>query len=102
MLNESGIAGSLREIAEHIRNGNLEQARMHIEILNFGRLQKPIPDPTKGPNRRMFIDPGGAFGTERVNATARWIERCQIALTSADQAAWLEAAENALKRWLER
>lgn len=101
MLNERSIAESLRTIIDHVEQGNFEQAQIHLDTLSFERLQKPIPDPSKGPGRRQFIDPGGAFGTERVNAVARHIRSCRDALSRGDQKQALDAAEKALGRWQE-
>jgi len=101
MLNEGSITESLRSVIDHLGRGNPEEGQLRLDALNFERLQKPIPDPTKGPGRRQFIDPGGAFGTERVNAVGRHIRLCREAVRRADQKRALEAAKEALKRWQE-
>jgi hypothetical protein len=102
MLDEQSIAASLKNVVDRLREVNFEQAEAELDTLNFERLQKPIPDPSKGAGRRLFIDPGGAFGTERVNATGRYITTCRAAMKRGDQKTALDAAERALKHWQEQ
>jgi hypothetical protein len=102
MLNEQSIEGALRNIIDHLEHGNLEQAQLQFVALNFERLQKPIPDPSKGSGRRQFIDPAGPFGTERVNAVGRYLRSCREAVSRGDQKHAVEAAKEALKRWQQR
>jgi hypothetical protein len=55
-LNEGLIVESLHGIVDSLGQGNLESARAILAALDFERLLTPIPDPTKGTGRRLFIE----------------------------------------------
>jgi hypothetical protein len=98
LLNENSIAQTLQEIVEDLQQGYLQNARTRLDVLEFERLRHPISDPTK---QRLFVDPAGPFGTERVNETGDHILQCEAALSRVDGSAALEAAQKALQRWQE-
>jgi hypothetical protein len=101
MLSEDGIRLTLNAIIQDIRQGKIENAQATLEVLNFERLLRPIPDTSKGPGQRLYIDPAGPFGIERVHEVADHLRKCRAALISQDANAALEAAQKALHRWQE-
>lgn len=100
MLNDQGIADTLRNALDHLRQGNLEQAAAHLKGMRFDRLLKPIRDPSVHPSRRVhFIDPAASFGAERVHETGDHIRACLDAIAANDRTRAIAAAEDAAARW---
>ena len=102
MLNEDSIKQALENLVDDIKQSNLDNAASTLDVLGFERLLRSIEDPTKGRNRRLFIDPSEAFGTERVHKTGDHIAACRNALGRSDRDCALDHAEKALKRWQAR
>ena len=70
MLNDQSIADALGDVIEHLQQQNLEQAEATLEVLNFERLLKRIPDPSKGRSLH-FVDPAEAFGNRAASRNGR-------------------------------
>jgi hypothetical protein len=98
MLNDEGIAEVMRNVIDHLRQDNFEQAELTLELLDFERLLKPISDLTEQ-GRRHFVDPAIGFGVERVHETGDHIRICRDAIAMSDRATALDEAEKALARW---
>jgi hypothetical protein len=99
MLNDQSIADALGDVIEHLQQQNLEQAEATLEVLNFERLLKPIPDPSKGRSLH-FVDPAEDLETERVHETGDHIGACRAALATGDKSSALAEAEKAYARWM--
>jgi hypothetical protein len=97
MLNEQSIPQALRDLVDHLSNGNLNQAKETLEELEFERLLKRNADPSKGPSRS--IDPAEAFGVDRVRQTGDRLRRCSSAIRSGDREGALREAQAAAVRW---
>ena len=100
MLNEASIRGYLVELIKHLKLGDLDQAEATIDTLEFNRLLRPIPNPTKGA-RGQFIDPAEAsgIGTERAHEVGDHLQRLASRLEHRDMEGALREAEAALVRW---
>jgi hypothetical protein len=97
ILTDAAITNALSQTVERITEGDLEQARAGLAVLEFHRLMRPMKDSIKGP--RQFFDPAREFGPERVHETGDHISRCIAALASGDGENALAEAEAAAARW---
>lgn len=97
MMNGASIAQALSDVVAHLSDGNLEQAKATLDVLEFERLLNPKRSRSKGP--QMSVDPAQSFGIEGVQQTGDHISRCREAIRRGNGQSALDEAKAALARW---
>ncbi len=95
-LDEQTIKTNLEQIVESLTKGDPELAIELIDGLGMHRFDAPISDDSK---QRMFRDPAGSFGRDRLDEVSECLSRCRVLAESGQiEAAGVSACE-ALARW---
>ena len=96
MLNDQAIRALLEGLCEKLRQGNAEQAKMTLGLLDFRRLLRQTVDSTG------HLHPSAlavSLGVERVRQTGSHLHFCRLALVRGDVEGASASAEDALDRW---
>ena len=96
MLNDQAIRALLEGLCEKLRQGNAEQAKMTLGLLDFRRLLRQTVDST---GRLHPSALAVSLGVERVRQTGSHLHLCRLALVRGDVEGALASAEDALERW---
>ena len=96
MLNDQAIRALLEGLCEKLRQGNAEQAKRTLGLLDFRRLLRQTVDSTGRlrPNALAV-----SLGVERVREAAKHLQLSRSALVRGDIEDALACAEEALGRW---
>ena len=96
MLNDQAIRVLLERLCEKLREGNAEQAKRTLDLLDFRRLLRQTVDSTGRlrPNASAV-----SLGVERVRQTGNHLRLCRLALLRGDNEEALASAEDALGEW---
>ena len=96
MLNDQAIRVLLEGLCEKLRQGNAEQAKWTLDLLDFRRLLRPTVDSTGCLRPNAFAV---SLGVERVREATKHLQLCRSALVRGDIEDALVRAEEALGRW---
>ena len=96
MLNDQAIRALLEGLCEKLRQGNTEQAKRTLGLLDFRRLLRQTVDSVGRLRPNAFAV---SLGLERVRETGSHLHLCRFALVRGDVEGALASAEDALGRW---
>jgi hypothetical protein len=99
MLSKGSIRNLIKQLVTDLESGNLEAAADTLESLEFDRLLRPIPDPSKSPSPAILPWKELGLNGVCVSDVGAHLEEVGYSIQIGDTKPALTKAQRALERW---